>query len=107
MECTILEKVRRCSLWALLGSAVLLATLLILLAWDVIDFFEPIEIPRFLDAFGDGGMGMETEIMPLGLFGGVDISIWGKFILSLGTIVATASTLLLGILVGKYAKKEK
>jgi hypothetical protein len=105
MECTILEKVRRCSLWTLLGGAVLLAILLILLAWGAIDFFKPIEIPSFLDVLGDGGIG--PEAMSIDPFGGIELSIWGKFILSLGTIVATASTLLLGILVGKYAKKEK
>jgi hypothetical protein len=86
-ESTILETTRKYSLWIAIVSSVMLLVLLILWAWGAFNLTNM-----------DSMFYMDSLDLPL--------TAWGKVMLTLSAITSTATSILLALLIAKYAKKK-
>lgn len=88
-ESTILEATRKCSLWTAIVSSVALLVLLILWAWGAFNLTD-------------------MSSMNLLMMGGLEFpfTAWAKIMLTLSAIAGTTTSILLVLLVAKYAKKK-
>jgi len=96
-EAKLLKRVRRCALWSVIGSAVLLVILSILETWGAIDFTQQSSL-----------MGMNSQ-MDLGSLAGLigEPTVWGKLQASLMTILGFAIAVILAMLFASLIRDRK
>src|SRR5665648_495090 len=106
-EKKVLDSIRKCTLWAVLGSAALLLVLEILKAWDVV---------KTTSGGGMANLGGDTLSALLG--GSLDalgtmslsapsVTAWGHIEDTLGVIVGIGALVLLALLVSSRTKVGK
>ncbi|MBN2176271.1 MAG: hypothetical protein JW722_01265 [Demequinaceae bacterium] len=92
-ESTILESTRKYALWAAIVSSVVLLVLLIMWTWGAFNLTN-FDASYYLDNY-------------LGGPSGIPFTAWAKAMLTLSAVASTSASILLALLIAKYARKEK
>jgi hypothetical protein len=103
-EKRVLDSIKKCTLWAVLGSAALLLVLEILKAWDVVKTTSGGGMANLGDAALSALMGGSLDALGTMSSAAPTVTAWGHIEDTLGIIVGIGALVLLALLVSSKTK---